>query len=44
MRSRVGLVETHSLHDVLQSVETDIGRDVADLSVHGHGDTLTESR
>jgi hypothetical protein len=44
IRSRDGLVATHSLHDVLKGVETDIARDVADLSVHGHGDTLTESR
>jgi hypothetical protein len=44
MRSRDSLVETHSLHDVLKSVETDIAGCVADLGVHGHGDTLTESR
>jgi hypothetical protein len=44
MRSRDSLVRTHSLHDVLKSVETDIASCVADLSVHGHGDTLTESR
>jgi hypothetical protein len=37
-------LETHSLHDVLEGVETDIASCVADLSVHGHGNTLTESR
>ena len=32
------------MHDVLEGVETNIGGCVADLSVHGHGNTLTESR
>lgn len=37
-------VKTHGLHDILESVEADISSCIADLSVHGHGDTLTESR
>jgi hypothetical protein len=35
-------LKTYSLHDVLKCVETDIASCGTDLSVHGHGNTLTK--
>lgn len=36
--------KTYSLHNVLECVETDVGRDVGDLSIHGHCNSLAQSR